>query len=496
MSALVRPYRIFVSSVQKELAKERRAVQALVEQDPLLRRFFSVFLFEHLPAADQRPDTAYLHEVDRCDVYLAILGLEYGGDGKGISPTELEFDRATEKGKERLVYLTGADSARQPKMLALTSKAGSQLMRRRVADVGDLTAKVQASLVEFLVARGAIQTKPFDDRPCPGASISDIDPAAVAAFVSLARTARQFPLAVTAPVADVLTHLRLLPEGRPSNAAILLFGRDPAAFHPAAEVGCMHFHDTEIVRPAPFHRTFKGTLFQQVDQAVDFVLSKLDISVGTRTVSAQAPTRVEIPRDVIAEAIVNAVAHRDYTVAGAVQVSVFSDRVEVWNPGNLPAFLPPESLSEPHGSFPRNPRVCDPLFLAGYIEKFGTGTLMMIRESLAHALPAPEFVQRGAALSVIVWRDWLTVEVVRGLALNDRQTRALAQLKVSRLITNSGYQQLVGCPQRTATRDLRELVEKGVLTPEGSGRGARYHLARKRAKNAPSAPSGSAHQER
>ena len=85
------PYRIFVSSVQKELAQERRAVQSFVESDPLLQRFFSVFLFEDLPARDQRPDTAYLEEVDRCDVYLGILGLEYGFDEElaGIAGTQV-----------------------------------------------------------------------------------------------------------------------------------------------------------------------------------------------------------------------------------------------------------------------------------------------------------------------------------------------------------------------------------------------------------------------
>lgn len=93
----------------------------------------------------------------------------------------------------------------------------------------------------------------------------------------------------------------------------------------------------------------------------------------------------------------NAVAHRDYTsLGGAVQVSVFADRVEVWNPGTLPAPLTTESLRQPHGSIPRNHRLCDALFLARYIEKYGTGTLMMIRESLAHNLPEPDFAQRAA----------------------------------------------------------------------------------------------------
>jgi predicted HTH transcriptional regulator len=218
---------------------------------------------------------------------------------------------------------------------------------------------------------------------------------------------RQFPLPVKTPVADVLFHLHMVRDDRPTNAAMLLFGRDPQRFLPSAEVRCMHFHGTEVQRPVPFYRVFKGTLFEQVSLAADFVLSKLNRSVGTRAESNQAPVRYEIPPDVIREAIVNAIAHRDYTSAGAVQVSVFADRVEVWNPGTLLAPLTPESLRRAHGSIARNPRVCEALFLARYIEKFGTGTLMMIRESLAHALPEPDFAQRGDEFTIALWREWV-----------------------------------------------------------------------------------------
>ena len=81
--------RIFISSVQKELAVERRAVRDFVEGDALLRRFFTVFLFEDLPAGDQRADEVYLGEVDRCDVYVGLFGNDYGfEDAAGVSPTE------------------------------------------------------------------------------------------------------------------------------------------------------------------------------------------------------------------------------------------------------------------------------------------------------------------------------------------------------------------------------------------------------------------------
>jgi len=241
----------------------------------------------------------------------------------------------------------------------------------------------------------------------------------------------------------------------------------------------MHFHGTEIQRPVPFYRIFKGTVFGQVDMAVDFVMSKLNRSVGTRAESNQASVRYEIPPDVIREAIVNAIAHRDYTSAGAVQVSVFADRVEVWNPGTLSAPLTTESLRHPHGSIARNHRICEALFLASYIEKYGTGTLMMIRESLAHELPEPDFVQRGGEFTTVIWRDWLTDKVLAELALNERQMKVLPVIRQQRHLTNSEYQTITGATRPTAKRDLEYLVKKGVLVPKGSGRGAHYEFLKK-----------------
>lgn len=304
---------IFISSVQKELQQERRALKEFVQGDALLRRYFDVFLFEDLPASDRKADDVYLEEVEHCDVYVGLLGNEYGSeDAKGFSPAEREFDLATARGRVRLVFVKSKkDTNRHPKMRALIAKAGGQLIRKRFNSIPELTEALYASLVDYLEVCGIIQARHFEDRPCPDASLSDVDSHAVENFVRLARLERQFPLPIKTPVADVLAHLHLLCSDQPTSAAILLFGRDPQRFFPASEMRCMHFHGTEIQRPVPFYRIFKGTLFEQVDMAVDFVMSKLNRSVGTRAESAQAPVRYEIPHDVIREAIVNAVAHRD-----------------------------------------------------------------------------------------------------------------------------------------------------------------------------------------
>jgi ATP-dependent DNA helicase RecG len=119
------------------------------------------------------------------------------------------------------------------------------------------------------------------------------------------------------------------------------------------------------------------------------------------------------------------------------------------------------------------------LFLARYIEKFGTGTLMMIRESLAHALPEPDFVQQAGELVTTVWRDWLTEKVVSALGLNERQTQAIAHIKLHGRITNTEFQTTFAVAKRTASLDLAGLVAAGLLEKVGTtGKGVFYQLAK------------------
>ena len=202
----------------------------------------------------------------------------------------------------------------------------------------------------------------------------------------------------------MLEHLNLLNEGRPTNAAVLLFGKSPQRFLLSSDIRCAHFHGTEVAKPIPSYQVYKGTAFDLVDQAVDFVLSKINRSIGTRAESVRAPRTYEIPPEVVTEAIVNAVVHRDYTDNGSVQVMLFADRLEVRNPGRLAPPLTLEKLREAHRSVPGNPLVGEALYLTEYIERMGTGTLDMIRRCVEAGIAEPEFAVTDGFVTT-VWRS-------------------------------------------------------------------------------------------
>ena len=401
----MRRRRIFISSVQNEFAQERAALYEYLLSDPLLGRFFEPFIFETLPAIDQRVDAVYLNEIEQCDIYLGILGKDYGWEDKeGVSPTEREYDHATVHHKTRLIFLSGHTmEERDIKEAAFIRKAQAVLVRKQFGSVEELKSAVYTALIRYMEEKEIIRTSPFDTTLNERSDVDDLDEEKVKEFIRISKSKRGFPLPVESETTAVLTHLNLMQDKRIANAAILLFGKQPQRFFINSEVRCAYFHGNEVAKPIPSYKVYKGNVFELVDQAVDFVLSKLDYSVGTRKENVQIPGSYEIPKEIIAEAIVNAIAHRDYTSNGSVQVMLFADRLEIWNPGSLPLGWTIERLKQLHPSVPANPLLAEPMYLAGYIERLGTGTADIVRIAKEVGLAEPKFIQDDV-FKVIVYR--------------------------------------------------------------------------------------------
>lgn len=411
----MRRFKVFISSVQKEFPTEREALFQHLKTDALLSNYFEPVVFEKLPAANQAPNKVYIDEVSQSQIYLGLLGAEYGfEDKKGISPTEHEYNHATSLNLERWVFIKGdADLKRHEKEHAFIRKVGEEVSRKRFYTTDELKQEVSKACVAFLQRKGLLAFTPFDASLHATATINDIDEEKIQMFVRAARAKRAFPLNETASTGQVLAHLNMLKGKQITNSALLVFGKKPQQFFPAAIVKCAHFHGKQVAKPIPDHKVFKGDVFEQVDQAVDFVLSKINVSVGTRAKSVQAPVLYEIPRAAVTEAIVNAIAHRDYTSNGSVQVMLFSDRLEISNPGSLAPELSLEQLRTQHASYPTNPLLAECMYETGYIERFGTGTLEIIRLSEEAHLNDPDFkIDEG--FKVILWRPPVAIGQVPG----------------------------------------------------------------------------------
>lgn len=451
--------KVFISSVQKEFAEERKQLSLHFKSDALLSQFFEAVLFEELPARCQAPNKVYLNEVEQSQVYLLLVGKEYGfEDANGVSPTELEYEHAKTHHLASLAFIKGSSSIeRHDKEHLFIRKVQNELSYKRFDSMQELISGVNSALVTLLKHKGLIQLASFDESLHPKAQLSDIDPAKIDNFLGLANFKRGFPLKQGASIQKVLTHLHLLSGDKICNSALLAFGKNPQQFFPMATIKCAHFHGYKVEKPIPDHKVFQGDVFEQVDQAVDFILSKISVSVGTREFSTQAPIQYEIPKAVVSEAIVNAIAHRDYTSNGSVHVMLFADRLEIFNPGKLTPELSLMKLKVDHSSYPTNLRLAEPMYQAGYIERFGTGTGEIYRLAAEAGLKEPLFdLEEG--FKVIIWRpNAITVEL---------------STSVSGQATGQATGQASGQASGQATGQVVETIKRVILVLENEMKSA------------------------
>ena len=167
-----------------------------------------------------------------------------------------------------------------------------------------------------------------------------------------------------------------------------------------------------------------------------------------------------IPQEVVAEAIVNAVVHRDYISNGSVQVMLFKDRLEVWNPGMLPPTLTLEKLRGPHASVPHNPLLAEPMYLIKYIERMGTGIRDMIRRCRDAGLAEPE-IRIDGGFFVLTIRRKRDESAAQSGAQSEVILKNLEKepLSAAELSVALDLQSKTGAFKRT----LQELIDRGMI---------------------------------
>lgn len=345
--------------------------------------------------------------------------------------------------------------------------------------IGRSSHELVSSEIRKLAKESGYEKTYWDEQICERATVKDIDTERMKWFLQKAKTKRNYPLDEDTPLTDALIHLDLLGDEKLTNAALLLFGKNPQSFFLQAEVKCLHFHGTEVGKPFGTYHIYKSSIFQQVDNALDFVLARLKRPVIAEPGKPTTKRPYEIPEFVVREALVNATAHRDYYSTASVQVMVFADRVEIWNPGHLPAQLTLDDLKKSHPSIPLNPLIAESLYLTKYIEKAGSGTIEMIKQCRENSLPEPEFEQKMGSFITTIWRDVYTDKYLGRFELNERQRRTIKYMKQHVRITSGEYQKMFNVSRQTVNRDTSKLIDYGLIERKGRGKETYYALRHK-----------------
>jgi len=305
----------------------------------------------------------------------------------------------------------------------------------------------------------------FDNQFC-SATLWDIDEEAVRRFTKSAITQGRLDIDSDLSIEEVLEKLELKEGDRLTYAAVLLFGKEPQRFAIQSEVRCARFKGTESLTFIDM-KVLRGNVIQQIDNAEKFVMNHIKLSAEIKDFLREE--RWEYPLSAVREAITNAICHRDYFSTANVHVSIYDDRVEIWNPGGLPPPLTIESLKGPHKSIPRNPLIANALYFIKYIERWGTGTQRIIADTVKHGLPEPEFSETSGGFQVVFRKAEAIVE-----GLNERQKKAWEYLREKETISRSEYMKLCQCSEKTAKRDLNDMLTRGLIKRKGKGKKTFY----------------------
>ncbi|MCK5800133.1 MAG: putative DNA binding domain-containing protein, partial [Deltaproteobacteria bacterium] len=241
-----------------------------------------------------------------------------------------------------------------------------------------------AALDQFLLRK---QGRHWDGVPVPNFSIDELSSKALDFFRKAAtKSGRLTAELLGEPDAVLIDKLRLFENDYLKRAALLLFGEDPECLITGAYIKIGFFRTNSDLL---YHDEIHGDLFSQVERTLDLLLTKY-LRAGLSYEGLQRLETFPVPESALREAVINAVAHKDYAAANPIQISVYNDKLMLWNPGQLPEGWTLDHLTAKHASDPFNPDIANTFFRVAYLESWGRGIDLMTNACRAHGSPLPK----------------------------------------------------------------------------------------------------------
>lgn len=341
---------------------------------------------------------------------------------------------------------------------------------RRGASVRHADAQQLREMVEKSFA----DTERWERRPSTGFELKDLDTRLLDETVRRAQDRRGYKFENPKDRGSVLSDLALLHFGQLTNAADVLFGRRASVRHPQTRVRCVFYESDRSADNFLDEQLFEGPAFLLLEDAMAFLKRHIPISSEFREGELARDSKPKYPFHSLREGLVNALVHREYSAfSGSISVSIYSDRVELWNTGKLPRGLSPRDLLAPsHDSILVNPDICHVFYLHELMERVGRGTYKIVQQCQQMGMPLPEWrnVSSGVRLTLFATKPGAKGKPY----LNERQTSLLGSLKPGERITIRDYIDQCDVSERTARRDISELEAFGLLERYGAGPSTAY----------------------
>ena len=344
--------------------------------------------------------------------------------------------------------------------------------------VGKSTVRMSKAEYESLILEKHKEILQFDKQVCKNATLRDLDWKFVKVkFIPLYEKVSEKRV-VGSPQA-LLESLDCIRVNKPTNAGIILFGKEPQKFYMNAYVALARYKGKEEGIERLDYKEFHGNIIEQIDNCDKYI--KEHIAVMSKLLPHRVQ-REDIPEYgwfSIRELITNAVCHRDYSDQGSkVIIKIFGDHIEYYNPGGLPKGITPQNITRKQ--FSRNPIIAKVLAKIRYIEELGEGWNKIINEHKAHPLrprmPRIEADEHSVLVNVFSTKEKFEEREVE-LILTERQKKIVEYLKANQRITTSLCAKLLDISNDTSLRELARLKSLNIVEKKGIGKGTYYILS-------------------
>lgn len=249
-----------------------------------------------------------------------------------------------------------------------------------------------AALDRFLLRK---QGRHWDGVPVPQVTARALSKTTIDLFRKQARLSQRLdPAVLREATPGLLEKLHLLEGKYLKRAAVLLFHPDPERFVTGAFVKIGFFRTNADLL---YHDEIHGDLFTQVERTIDLLRTKY-LRAAIRYEGIQRIETFPVPGAALREAVLNAVIHKDYARGAPIQISVYDNKLMLWNPGELPQHWTIAKLKGKHASHPFNPDIANAFFRAGQIEAWGRGIERIVEACREAGTPAPDLRYESTGL--------------------------------------------------------------------------------------------------
>ncbi len=307
----------------------------------------------------------------------------------------------------------------------------------------------------------------WDEQIAQGITINDLDEERIRNAVRLGIAGGRINASAEgATVETLLGKLKLLNDGKPTNAAVMLFGKNTDDYPQLLmRMACFKGNDKNEFLD---NKRQYGNFFDLLDAGTAFCFRNLRLS--GKILGMRREEQLEIPAEALREALINALCHRDYSNPRAsVSLAIYSDRVEIVNPGRFPTQLTPENIKRQHDSYPYNIKIAQVLYQTTYLENWGSGVMRMMDLCKAQHMANPDY-QLGENTVTIIFHRRNDSQSDSQKSLNERQKKIVMLMRNDQHISVGSIAVKLSLSAPTVYREIKKINTVSELYWDGSAK--------------------------